>query len=394
MRRLAAAALAFCLLFTGCGWLEGSYASVTPHRQHSGGNDSQVVVVENYLQIRNALENMVSNGTESSVISVADFQQDQLRDSMDMAVRYVKTSFPIGAWAVEELTYEVGAIGEDSAVAVEILYRHERSEIQKIQQVPDMEQARQLITDALSSYETGLVLLVEDYRSMDIQQLVEDFAKSNPGDLMEVPEVTAQLYPDTGRTRVLELKFSFQSSRDSLRTMQEVVRRIFDSAALYVSRDVQDSQKLSQLYSFLMERSEYQIKTSITPAYSLLNHGVGDSSAFAVVYAEMCQRAGLECHVVVGTRNGEPWCWNIVRDDGYYYHVDLLASLALGKLTPMTDENMSDYVWDYSAYPACTGKPPEEPTAPPQTPPPETTAPPQETTAPEETAPPVPAPEE
>ncbi len=394
MKRLTAAALAFCLLFTGCGWLEGSYSSVTPHRQHSGGNDSQVVVVENYLQIRNALENMVSNGTESSVISVADFQQDQLRDSMDMAVRYVKTSFPIGAWAVEELTYEVGAIGEDSAVAVEILYRHERSEIQKIQQVPDMEQARQLITDALSSYETGLVLLVEDYRSMDIQQLVEDFAKSNPGDLMEVPEVTAQLYPDTGRTRVLELKFSFQSSRDSLRTMQEVVRRIFDSAALYVSRDVQDSQKLSQLYSFLMERSEYQIKTSITPAYSLLNHGVGDSSAFAVVYAEMCQRAGLECHVVVGTRNGEPWCWNIVRDDGYYYHVDLLASLALGKLTPMTDENMSDYVWDYSAYPACTGKPPEEPTAPPQTPPPETTAPPQETTAPEETAPPVPAPEE
>ena len=386
MKRLAAITLAICLLLTGCGWMSGSYHSVTPHQQHSGGNDSQVVIAENYLQLRTALENMVSSGTENSVISVANFHQDQLLDSMDMAVRHVKTTFPIGAWAVEEVTYEVGTIGDVSAVAVEILYRHERSEIQRIQQVPDMERAKILIGNALSSYETGLVLLIQDYQAIDIHQMVEDYAEDNPGNVMEIPEVTAQLYPSTGRVRVLELKFTFQSSRDSLRSMQEVVQRIFNSAALYVSRDAQDSQKLSQLYSFLMERfNEYQIKTSITPAYSLLNHGVGDSSAFAVVYAEMCQRAGLECYVVVGTRNGEPWYWNIVLDDGYYYHVDLLESLSQGNLHPMTDEEMVDYVWDYSAYPTCTGEPPEEnPTAPPENPPPET-EPPQETTTPPET---------
>ena len=44
-----------------------------------------------------------------------------------------------------------------------------------------------------------------------------------------------------------------------------------------------------------MERYDYRIETSITPAYSLLRHGVGDSRAFAVVYAAMCQQAGLEC---------------------------------------------------------------------------------------------------
>ena len=81
MKRLAAITLAVCLLFTGCGWMSGSYHSVTPHRQHSGGNDSQVVIAENYLQLRTALENMVSSGTESSVISVAKFHQDQLQDS-------------------------------------------------------------------------------------------------------------------------------------------------------------------------------------------------------------------------------------------------------------------------------------------------------------------------
>ena len=394
MKRLPILFLALCLLFTGCGWMDGSYHSVTPHHHLSGGNDSQVVVAENYLQLRTALENMVSSGTETSVISVAGFRQDQLQDSMDMAVRYVKTTFPIGAWAVEEITYEVGAIGEVSAVAVEIVYRHERSEIQEIQLVSDMAQAQVLIGKALSSYESGLVLLIEDYQAMDMHQLVEDYANESPGSLMEIPEVSTQAYPGSGRVRILELKFSFQSSRDSLRSMQEVVQRIFDSAALYVSRDTLDNQKLSQLYSFLMERfNEYQIKTSITPAYSLLNHGVGDSSAFAVVYAEMCERVGLECHVVVGTRNGEPWCWNIVLDDGYYYHVDLLDCQAKGSFYTMTDEEMIDYVWDYSSYPVCTGKPPEDPTTPPETPTPETTMPP-ETTIPEDTTVPEPEPEE
>lgn len=375
MKRFMVYLLAVCLLFTGCGWLDGSYHSVTPHRQHSGGSESQAVAAKNYLQLRTALENMVSAGIETSVISVAEFQQEQLENSMDMALRYIKTSYPIGAYAVEEITYELGTSGGVSAVAVEITYLHERNEIQKIQQVTDMEEARELIGSALTRYEAGLVLLIEDYQATDIHQLVDDYAAENPSAVMETPDVTEQLYPSAGRERVLELKFTYQSSRDSLRTMQEQVKRIFDSAALYVSGDAEDGQKLSQLYSFLMERfTEYQIKTSITPAYSLLNHGVGDSNAFAVVYAEMCTRAGVECHVVVGTRDGEPRCWNIVLNDGYYYHVDLLASRDWGGYRELTDDQMTNYVWDYSSYPACTGEPlalPTEETA--ETTEPETT---------------------
>lgn len=361
MKRLIPIILAACLLLTGCGWLDGRYASVTPHQQHSGGNDSQVEVAENYLQLRTALENMVSSGTESHVISVADFHQDQLTDSMDMAVHYVKSTYPIGAYAVEEITYEVGTIGGTPAVAVEITYLHGRSEIQKILHVENMDQAKELIASALTEYDASLVLLVGDYRATDFLQLTDDYAAANPSVVMETPQVTAQLYPNSGRTRVLELKFTYQSSRDSLRTMRDVVQRVFNSAALYVSHDAKDAQKLSQLYSFLMERFDsYQVKTSITPAYSLLNHGVGDSAAFAEVYAAMCARAGVECQVVVGTRSGEPWCWNIVRDDGYYYHVDLLECQARGGYRVLTDTQMENYVWDYSAYPACTGRPPVE----------------------------------
>jgi len=379
MKRLLSVILAVCLLLTGCGWLDGSYHRVTPHQQHSTGNESQVEEAENYLQLRTALENMVSSGTESSVISVAKFRQDQIDSSMEMAVRHVKYSYSIGAYAVEDITYEVGTIGGTPAVAVEITYLHGKREIQKIMKVETMDQVQTLIEGALWEYDTSLVIRVADYQPVDIHQLVDDFAAQNPSVVMETPEVTAQYYPETGRDRVLALRFTYQSSRDSLRTMRDVVQRVFNSAALYVSHGARDAQKLSQLYSFLMERFDsYQVKTSLTPAYSLLNHGVGDSGAFAEVYAEMCRRSGVECMVVVGTRNGEPWCWNIVLDEGYYFHVDLLDCQARGGFRSLTDEQMADYVWDYSAYPACTGRPIQEE-------PQETTGPAGETIPPEAT---------
>lgn len=104
-----------------------------------------------------------------------------------------------------------------------------------------------------------------------------------------------------------------------------------------------------------MERFDYKQDTSLTPAYSLLCHGVGDSRAFATVYAAMCRGAGLECTVVTGTRDGVPYTWNIVQDNGQYYHVDLLRCHVTGQFKQTRDWEMNGYVWDYSAYPACGG---------------------------------------
>ena len=100
-----------------------------------------------------------------------------------------------------------------------------------------------------------------------------------------------------------------------------------------------------------MERFDYKIETSITPAYSLLRHGVGDSRAFANVYGAMCRSAGLECLTVTGTRNGEPWTWNMICDNGIYYHLDLTRCKEDGSFCERAEGSMTGYVWDYSAFP-------------------------------------------
>jgi hypothetical protein len=189
------------------------------------------------------------------------------------------------------------------------------------------------------------------FKESDLLQVVEDYMEENPNIVMELPQVAVGVYPDTGSSRILEVKFTYETSRDSLRQMQQQVRRVFASAQLYISSDATNEQKYAQLYTFLMERFDYQVQTSITPAYSLLNHGVGDCEAFATVYAAMCRQAGLDCHMVSGTKHGQSWYWNIIREDGVNYHVDLLQCYENGQFQRLQDSAMEGYVWDYSAYP-------------------------------------------
>jgi transglutaminase-like putative cysteine protease len=191
---------------------------------------------------------------------------------------------------------------------------------------------------------------------MDFVQLVEDYAVQNPQIVMETPQVTVSMYPESGSDRVVELKFTYQTSRDALRNMQTQVATVVDAAVDMVSVTTQPKGKYAQMYALLMERFQvYTQETSITPAYSMLVYGVGDSRAFATVYAALCRQADLECLTVVGARDGELRYWNIINIDGIYYHVDLLRCKEEGQFREMTDAEMEGYVWDYSAYPACGG---------------------------------------
>lgn len=366
MKKTLMIALALCLLLSGCtGWMRGSYVSVTPHSEQTDSSKGQAVEVSSYLQLRDALAALVSRGSEHGIFAVKDMDPAQLEEHLHRAVRYVMGSDPIGAYAVEEITYEQGQSGNQPAVAVEIRYTHTRKEVLRIPRLSGMEEFRERICAALNNYDSSLVLLVEGYIPTDVAQLVEDYGQLCPDKLVEVPEVTVTTYPEGGRRRVVELKFTYQTNRETLRGMQGRVQAVFDSAKLYVQGDASEHEKFSQLHAFLTQRFDYKLETSITAPYSLLCHGVGDSRAFAESYAAMCGQAGLECQVVSGTRSGESWFWNILCDDGVYYHVDLAASLTHGNFQELADWEMSGYVWDYSAYPACgkvTPPPDTEPT--------------------------------
>ena len=352
MKRLIGMTAVLCLLLSGCsGWMDASHVTVKSHQTQIPNIQSGTVSAGDYVQLQEVMMDLVAAGAESGVINVAEYAPERLEIGLRRVTDYICDQYPLGAYAVDSLNYEIGTGGGQPAVSVSINYIHGRSAIRQIVQVPHMEQAKEVIYDTLEACGEGLVLMVDSYSEVDIAQIVEDYAQLNPQVVMELPQVSVGVYPEIGTTRILELKFSYQSSRDALRQMQTQVKRVFTSAVYYITSDGAQAQKYAQLYTFLMERFDYKLETSITPSYSLLIHGVGDSKAFAVAYSAMCRQAELECQIVTGTRNGEPWYWNLICQDGAYYHVDLLRSYAAGEMELLTGEEMEGYVWDYSAYP-------------------------------------------
>lgn len=353
-RTVFAVLLAYCLLLCGCdSWLDGSYASITPHAAQQVQISQGVVTVSTVQESIDFLTDMTENGREYAVFALDPANAAKILDEMDTSILYVTKNTPIAAFTVAKISYEVGNAAGVQAVGVTITYNTNQLAIKTMHNAEDSENARVLITEALSQCKDRIVIRVKDYTYLDFDKHIREFIFQRPDAVMETPLVTIRFYPETGDVRVMDVRFSYQNQLESLRLMQNYVLPVFAAAEMNVRGEDVESAKFSRLYAFLMERNDCRLGTSNTPAYSLLRHGVGDSVAFARVYAAMCKRANLECYVVSGTRDGEPWSWNIIRDRDRYYHVDLLRADALGGFHRWTDGQMQGYVWDYSAYPAC-----------------------------------------
>lgn len=350
-------------LLSGCTfWMDGSYHSASLYREEGPQADRQAVAVDSYEALRDALVQLVEEGAESATFAGDRVDESFFRLNMPKVIRYVRTANPIGAYAVENIEYEQGTGGGVQAVSVEIHYNRNHAQIRKMVSREGMQKALAAITDAMDECAEGIVLRVTDFSQTDILQQLQDHAEENPRLVMEMPQITVNTYPESGSDRVVEVLFSYQNSREVLRSMQNYVVPVFDAAKLYVHGDTAPNVKYSQLYTFLMERFPCLEQTSITPSYSLLRYGVGDSKAFAQVYAAMCREAQLECQVVSGTYNAEARFWNMVCVDGLWYHLDLLRCDAQGSFTLYRSEELTGYVWDFEAYP--DNAPTEQPSEP------------------------------
>lgn len=355
-RRAIAMLLALCLVLSGCSSiLSGHMYWEQEHVIPTLPNSSQGLSADNFDELVAVLSASIEQGMEQFSVSVGRYNRDALPLDADRAADHVCRTNPVAAYAVSNVTCRIGSGTGETVLLVQVDYLHDQNEIARIKSVADNQAARLAIAEAMNGCEATLVLRIDAYEDEDFLLFTEQYAMYFPQFVMESPQVTIHMYPQSGRSRVLEIRFQYVTGRDALKAMQEQVLTLFDSSVNFVSVTENEKNKFTQLYSLLVERfQKYTIETSMNPAYSLLLHGVGDAKAFATIYAAMCREAGLDCRVVVGTKGGKLWYWNIVCVDGTYYHVDLLRSKSEGNLRMMSDSIIDEgYVWDFSAYPAC-----------------------------------------
>jgi hypothetical protein len=204
-------------MLSGCNWMDGEPVSVTPHRVHSQTGSDIKLSATNEKELEAALADLIATGKEKGVIFVGGYDQNEVTQGMERAVEYTLSMTPLGAYAVEAMDWDLGNSGGKPAIALEITYRRSLTGLRSIRRLSDMDAAAGAIEKALSDHAASLVLEVAVYEEVDISQWVEDYAQQNPQYVMEIPEVTVGVYPESGKTRIVELKFTFQNSRDNLR---------------------------------------------------------------------------------------------------------------------------------------------------------------------------------
>lgn len=350
--------LALAFLLAGCStWKRDTYVSVKPHAEGYAQTDPEdTEVASSYPELLELLEYLVQNYAGQATVDVSQYGED-LEADLERIVREVKRTDPLAAYAVGDIGLELAEVGARRVVSVTIDYCRTQEQLQEIQSAWGVNGVKNKVIQALEAAEPAITLRVTGYEPINLAVQVRTYYEEHLDTVMECPQVTVQVYPDSGNVRVMEIQFQYSTNQEALLRMKRDVQVMLDSAAGYVGGQTSERVKAERLYSFLRPLF-VQAGPSATPVYSLLCVGVGDSQSMAMVYALLCRQAGLDCQVVSGSSNGREWHWNILCLDGVYYHADILADWEGGELTLRCDEEMTNYIWNTGMYPACP--PPEE----------------------------------
>lgn len=355
--------LTLVLCLSGCGMLvEDTYLVTEKHSEQptepsqEPSEQAEPSVISNRSQLRGAVLSCIRNWLERDTLRVQDYEGD-LDTDLPEIVRYATEEDPIGAFAVDFVDAELHGSSDDGRIELSIVFRRSAAEIDSIVTVNTTANALRRIEQALTSYETALTLRIRDYDETDFASHIRAYALENPDLVLALPEVSAEVYPPSGQTRILEVHFNYPHTREQMRTMHTSVRTLLSSAFSYVSSGTTDAERVELLSRFLMMRYRYHTLENepAMPAYELLQEGRAHSLSFATVFRYECTLLGIESYLVSGTRNDLPHYWNIVHLDGVYYHVDLMRGIESEEsgLHLFSEQEMlsEGYAWALESYP-------------------------------------------
>ena len=360
--RLLALVLILAIL-TGCSLVPDTYLSVEDHIvPQTQKTQSDEVTVRDYSELKRAILSFVEAGQTEGTIWTSNYDGPLEEDLLQASYEVSKLN-PLGAYAVDYMTHDCTFIVNYYEITVRITFRRTLREIESIEPIATQSLLQSRLEQALEQHETRLALRSANYRGWDVAAMVEEYCAAHPDTMMEQPNVTLSVYPDSGTIRILEIDLQYTHTAQELERMEDAVQESVDAAAEYIRYRQSDREKTDLLFTYLMERFTYVEGTTATPLYDALCAGIADPAGLAHAWQLICDTAGVPCYTVTGLRNGQPHTWNIVGNDGYFRHVDLpQCMLKRGTLVLQDDLSMGDYYWNTEQLPACTPYP--EDTAP------------------------------
>jgi hypothetical protein len=348
MKRWLPLALILALLLSGCSQLlEREYQSVEPHvEQAAAEEDPSILKAESYQGLVSAVLHFVSEGLESGKVRLYKYTGDVASD-LEAACAEVLTEDPLGAYALEGIDHEYNRIISYYECTLTFHYRRTEAQIDAIQSVSGQSAIRDAIRGAMEEYQPDLALRLTNYYAdpealqESVRQAYRELGLAGLGR----PEVTVQLYPESGSQRIAELTFDYGVNRATLLAQASAVERT--AQALLSERYDSDEEM-----AWALAQAIHCGEGGEVSAYAALVNGEANHLGAAMTYQGLCQLAGIPCQLVSGTREGKGRYWNIIEVDGVFRHVDVYAQLPREAFF-RTDSQMEDYRWETEDYPVC-----------------------------------------
>ena len=364
MKRLGAlAALLLAMgLLCGCGLLNNEYVSVkdyTPSVQEESSDDGKVTV-KNFSALKQALLKMAYAGkTEGTIVFDAAYDGDTTAD-MASACWQVRTQDALCAYCVENMAYEINKIVTINEASVYISYSDVSEAAGDIRHLAFSSGIDDIIRKAFSEGEKKLVVLISrsSYSAEDMAAAVTRVYREDPALVPKEPLASVNMYSDTGAQRLYEISINYGMTSDELDARTAQLQAV-DAFAELDTSGMSEAELAYAACEYLMEHCAVSVDKSDNTAYAALVGGRANSEGAALAYIVLCRELGVDCRIVYGQEDWIEHCWNIVRIDGSYYHVDITAAIENGAEAGflMNDEMAwGHYRWDVSSYPKCSGE--------------------------------------
>jgi len=213
-KRLLAAALPLLLLLTGCGsFLNREYSVSEPHSDtYFGDDDRSVLRVETYQDLVNGLLTLVTDhAADGTVRLYPSGDLPAAAEAMERACTEVRQETPMGAYAVDYLTYTIDDSAHNySEVNLTIGYRRSAEQVGSMIHVTGISALYDLLAAAVQTGTPELVIQASyfDQRPEEIRAAVEQVQRETLAEGVAWETVApwqVNFYPDNGQAGIVEI---------------------------------------------------------------------------------------------------------------------------------------------------------------------------------------------
>lgn len=354
------AALMLMVFLCGCGSIfETEYVSVTDYVPpvQSSQSTGDKMQVNNFNALKQAIRRIAISGEEMGrIVFDAAYDGDVVED-IASACWELRTEDAFCAYCVDNIAYDSSRIVNYYEANIYISYS--QADLGNIVNLQYFMGAKEAILEAMQNGDRKIVLLINrsSYTADNIETVVADVYRSNPACAPRMPSAEVNMFSGTGLQRLYEIKLGYGFTLSELQNRKSQIASVQPFGNLDME-GLNETEKAYEACRYLMENCSLTDDSMGDTIYSALVEGSANSEGIAYAYVELCRQLGIECQMIYGQRNWQDHCWNIVRVDGEYYHVDagVCSSSGLESGFMRRDSAMwENYRWDVSSYPECNG---------------------------------------